>query len=106
MPRRAMSKTLPRWCWRLAVPGVALATALAASPGDGGAAPAPMHPRRFVNSVGMACVLIPRGTFLMGSPDGEEGRKPTETAHQVTITRSFYLSAHEVTQGQYEDVVG
>jgi hypothetical protein len=34
---------------------------------------------------------IPAGTFLMGSPGGEEGRDSDETQHRVKLTRSFLL---------------
>jgi eukaryotic-like serine/threonine-protein kinase len=69
--------------------------------------PGPALPaREFTNSVGMKLVLIPKGTFLMGSPAGEFRRKPNEAQHEVTITRPFYLGAYEVTQGQYQAVMG
>ena len=42
----------------------------------------------------------------MGSPPGERGREAEETAHSVTISRPFYLGATEVTQGQWERVMG
>ncbi len=42
----------------------------------------------------------------MGSPDGEEGRYDDEKQHRVRITRGFYLKATEVTQGEWEAVMG
>lgn len=57
------------------------------------------------NSVGMKLRLIPQGEFLMGSPMDERGHGP-ETQHRVQLTRSFYLAAHEVTQEQYQKVMG
>ena len=44
---------------------------------------------------------VPSGTFTMGSPVGEVGRKSDETQHQVTLD-GFYLGKFEVTQSQYE----
>jgi formylglycine-generating enzyme required for sulfatase activity len=53
------------------------------------------------NSIGMEFKLIPGGRFTMGSADGE-----FETPHEVTLTRSFELGVYEVTQEQYEAVMG
>ncbi len=50
--------------------------------------------------------LIPAGTFLMGSPDSEEGRDDDERQHEVTITRDFYMGVTEVTQSQWQQVMG
>ncbi len=72
-------------------------------PGAGGGADAP---RVVTNSIGMKLVLIPAGKFRMGSPPTEAERDPEEVQHEVSITRSFYLGAFEVTQAQYEKVVG
>ena len=58
------------------------------------------------NSIGMKFVLIPKGTFLMGSPPDEEGREDDEPQHEVTITRDFRLGVYEVTQSQYKRVMG
>jgi uncharacterized protein (TIGR02996 family) len=58
------------------------------------------------NGVGMRFALIPPGTFRMGSPKGEKGRSYDEAAHEVTITRAFYLGVFTVTQAQYEAVLG
>ena len=58
------------------------------------------------NSIGMKLVLIPAGEFMMGSPESEEDRDSDEKQHRVHITRPFYLGVYEVTQAQYERVIG
>jgi formylglycine-generating enzyme required for sulfatase activity len=50
--------------------------------------------------------LIPAGTFTMGSPEDEEGRRDNETQHPVTISKPFYMQTTEVTQGQWKEVMG
>ena len=49
---------------------------------------------------------IPAGTFTMGSPEGELGASTDEAQHQVTLTRDFYIGVFEMTQQQWELVVG
>lgn len=51
-------------------------------------------------------VFIGPGTFSMGSPSGEHGHYRNEQQHTVTLTRGFYMSAHEVTEQQWNDVMG
>ena len=51
-------------------------------------------------------VLIPAGTFTMGSPEDERARGPDETQHEVTIAQPFYLGKYEVTQSQWLAVTG
>ena len=59
------------------------------------------------NSVGMKLVLIPAGEFTMGSPAGEAERQKHEgPQHQVHISQPFYMGVSEVTQGEYESVMG
>jgi formylglycine-generating enzyme required for sulfatase activity len=59
------------------------------------------------NCIGMRLVLIPAGSFLMGSPDSEAECWPDERPqHEVTITKPFYLGLYSVTQQQYEAVMG
>ncbi|HWM94518.1 MAG TPA: SUMF1/EgtB/PvdO family nonheme iron enzyme [Thermoanaerobaculia bacterium] len=53
--------------------------------------------------VDMDFVLIPAGNFLMGSQDGEDDEKPVR---QVTISQPFCLGVYEVTQEQWEQVMG
>jgi formylglycine-generating enzyme required for sulfatase activity len=62
--------------------------------------------KEFTNGVGMAMKRIPRGRFLMGSPQNEPGRSSQETQHEVTLTKDFFMSATEVTQGQWKKVMG
>lgn len=62
----------------------------------------------FVNEVCTICeysripegfVLIPAGTFQMGSEKGGNDNKPV---HEVAITKAFYMGKYEVTQAEYE----
>jgi formylglycine-generating enzyme required for sulfatase activity len=62
--------------------------------------------RTITNSIGMKLVLIPKGTFTMGLPIEEEGAENDEDQHQVTISKDYYFGITEVTQGQYEKVMG
>jgi formylglycine-generating enzyme required for sulfatase activity len=65
------------------------------------------EPKEITSSIGMKLARIPAGTFLMGSPRDEAKREPCEgPQHEVEITRAFYLGAHEVTQKQYQAVMG
>ena len=58
------------------------------------------------NGVSLDLVLIPAGKFVMGSPPTEVGRHNSETQHEVTLTKPFYLGRYEVTQEQWEAVMG
>ena len=59
-------------------------------------------PKTITNSIGVKLVLIPKGTFMMGSPESEQGRNEDETQHEVTISKDYYIGVYEVTQAQYE----
>lgn len=51
-------------------------------------------------------VLIPPGTFTMGSPTNEPQRDTDETQHPVTLTHGFYMSKYEVTEQRWYQVMG
>jgi formylglycine-generating enzyme required for sulfatase activity len=59
-----------------------------------------------VSSCPAGYVPISAGTFTMGSPTDEPGRDGDETQHQVTITRAFRLKETEVTQGEWQALMG
>ena len=53
-------------------------------------------------TLGMKMKLIKPGKFLMGSPEGEEGRFVNEgPQHEVEITKAFYMGVCPVTKGQF-----
>lgn len=62
--------------------------------------------KNFTNSIGMEFVLIPNGSFSMGSSTSENGHEDDEIKHRVIITKPFYLGKYEVTQGQWKAVMG
>ncbi|MFN6300953.1 MAG: formylglycine-generating enzyme family protein [Planctomycetota bacterium] len=64
------------------------------------------QPKEITNSIGMKLMLIPKGKFMMGSPESEQGRNENENQHEVTISKDYYLGVYEVTQAQYEKVIG
>jgi formylglycine-generating enzyme required for sulfatase activity len=49
----------------------------------------------------MELEYIPAGTFMMGSPETEADRRPDETLHEVTISKSFYMGKYPVTQAEW-----
>ena len=88
---------------RLAVAGaVAILVATAASRL---AAPGPAE---FVvePTTGMLLVAIEPGSFVMGSPASETGRNADEQPHRVTVPHRFYLGRFEVTQTEWNVVMG
>src|SRR5262249_53675937 len=62
--------------------------------------------KAITNTVGMKLVLIPAGRFTMGSPETEEERDEEERQHPVEIAQPFYLGVYEVTQQEYQEVMG
>jgi formylglycine-generating enzyme required for sulfatase activity len=93
-----------------------------ASPGDrmpvAAAEPDPKStPKKITNSLGMEFLLIPAGSFTMGSRQSykqaldrlggkEEWYKFEHPPQDVTIAQSFYLQTTEVTQKHWKEVMG
>jgi formylglycine-generating enzyme required for sulfatase activity len=65
----------------------------------------PNHNVDLNSTVNLEMIWVEPGTFTMGSPTGEPGRLSSETEHNVTLTKGFYLGKYEVTQAQYEAVM-
>jgi formylglycine-generating enzyme required for sulfatase activity len=75
-------------------------------------------PPTFTNRIGMEFVLIPAGTFMMGTPieqldviaGGDAGYRDwiahEAPQHRVHISQPFYLGKYSVTQAQWEAVMG
>jgi formylglycine-generating enzyme required for sulfatase activity len=61
-------------------------------------------PDVITNSIGMKLKLIKPGDFLMGSPSSLNTSEMPQ--HRVRITRPFYLGVYEVTQAEYQRVMG
>ncbi|MEC8555072.1 MAG: formylglycine-generating enzyme family protein [Planctomycetota bacterium] len=57
------------------------------------------------NSIEMNLRVIPPGTFTMGPDNSDRGARE-KPAHQVTLSQPFMLGVYEVTQEQYERVMG
>lgn len=88
-PRRAALAWL-LVAWAGAVPGVAAEQVIPIAEG-----------------VTLRFVPIAPGTYWRGSPVAEPGRDRDEgSAHEVTLTRGFFLGVHEVTQAQWTAVMG
>ncbi|MBN2272039.1 MAG: SUMF1/EgtB/PvdO family nonheme iron enzyme, partial [Sedimentisphaerales bacterium] len=68
--------------------------------------PLPSNPQQgtvWENSIGMKLVWIPPGEFEMGSDHGLSNEKPI---HTVEISKGYYMGIYEVTQEQYQKVMG
>jgi formylglycine-generating enzyme required for sulfatase activity len=95
----------------LLLPALVLPALFALLPAlDGAPAPAG-GAKKLTNSIGMKLVLIPKGAFTMGAPDGEGSPRLSpaiseQPQHKVEITRPFYMGVYEVTQQEYQKVTG
>lgn len=59
------------------------------------------------NTIGMEFVAIPAGSFMMGAGEGVARAYGSEKPqHRVTISRPFSIGKYEVTQAQWEAVMG
>ena len=61
----------------------------------------PDRPARILTPQGEVLIRLNGGTFSMGAPRREQGRRTNETQHSVTLQRPFYLAVHEVTNARF-----
>ena len=62
--------------------------------------------KTYTNTLGMTFVMIPSGSFIMGSPPEEPFRGNSEIQHRVTISKPFYMQTTEVTVKQWHAIMG
>ncbi len=67
---------------------------------------APIVAPPMARGTGPSLVRIKRGTFMMGSPEGRAGFLANTPEHGVTLTHDFWMCQTEVTQAQWEAVMG
>lgn len=92
-----------RWLWLMMV----LPLAVSGQPATGDAESsvgAAAGDSRVV--AGIALRWCPPGTFRMGSPPDEPGRRPDEGPVEVTLTQGFWIGAYEVTQAEWRRIMG
>jgi formylglycine-generating enzyme required for sulfatase activity len=71
------------------------------------AEPTPPLKKSIAESIGLDFVLVPPGSFMMGSPEKFKGAQKNEKPqHKVTITKAFEIGKHEITLAQWEAVMG
>jgi formylglycine-generating enzyme required for sulfatase activity len=61
--------------------------------------------KKYINSIGMEFVYIPPGCFVMGSNDANPSSN-VKPAHAVNITKGFWMQTTEVTQVQWNRIMG
>ena len=65
-----------------------------------------------IKDINLELIKCPAGSFMMGTPYDEVGSCETssiyryETYHPVKISKFFYIGKYEVTQSQYEKIMG
>ncbi len=64
------------------------------------------YPEYRHRQTGIVFVGLPGGTFLMGSPKDEKGYRKREGPQHRVVLSSFLIAKHEVTQEQWEELMG
>ena len=63
-------------------------------------------PSQFTSSVRAKLIKVRGGSFVMGSPEDEPGRRAWEEQHEVALKHDYFLGETPVTQGQYAALMG
>lgn len=95
--------TQRNWIWGAALLAMlVLVGCRTVPPAEAVASPVDGKPWK-VPDLGLELVWVVPGTFQMGSTDGDNWEKPV---HQVTLTKGYWLGKYEVTQGEWQTVMG
>ncbi len=101
----ALRDLLQRWRQVVAMAGP-MSRALTALRQQQAAARAAGVSLQTLNTLEMELVLVPPGSFEMGSLPSETAHASVQQQHQVRLTRSFYLGRCEVRQREFEQLLG
>jgi formylglycine-generating enzyme required for sulfatase activity len=58
-------------------------------------------PQKITTQSGVKLLVVAGGTYQAGTDRREQGRRPNEGAHKVTLFRPFYMGEREITNGQF-----
>jgi formylglycine-generating enzyme required for sulfatase activity len=58
-------------------------------------------PARITTKSGIKLLIVAGGTFQAGTDRREQGRRPNEGSHKVTLSRPFYMGEREITNAQF-----
>ena len=58
-------------------------------------------PQKITTQSGVKLLVVAGGTFQAGTDRREQGRRPNEGGHKVTLFRPFYMGEREITNGQF-----
>jgi formylglycine-generating enzyme required for sulfatase activity len=58
-------------------------------------------PQNVTTQSGVKLLVVAGGTFQAGTDRREQGRRPNEGAHRVTLFRPFYMGEREITNAQF-----
>jgi len=58
-------------------------------------------PQKITTKSGIKLLIVPGGTYQAGTDRREQGRRPNEGPHKVTLLRPFYLGEREITNAQF-----
>jgi formylglycine-generating enzyme required for sulfatase activity len=58
-------------------------------------------PAKVTTKSGIKLLIVAGGTYSAGTDRREQGRRPNEGMHKVTLVRPFYMGEREITNGQF-----
>jgi formylglycine-generating enzyme required for sulfatase activity len=58
-------------------------------------------PQKITTKSGIKLLMVTGGVFQAGTDRREQGRRPNEGSHKVTLLRPFYMGEREVTNAQF-----
>jgi formylglycine-generating enzyme required for sulfatase activity len=58
-------------------------------------------PQKIVTKPGVRLIIVAGGVYQAGTDRREQGRRPNEGSHKVTLLRPFYMGEREITNGQF-----